>query len=303
MRSKIGLHIIPNRRVTNSSLLELAKTGRLAGVTVVDDYELANLLAPYVPYVLYRDVATAYDNPPALYGSEADFNIGLGWWYDTHNQQTHVSLDRRIILQPWGCNEQNQPRDAWFYKGLMTAAATQQRRLGIFADSLGTPDQWYDTTTGKLRSAVWELRRNSGCLAQGKQGGHFAVLHEYGPMGPSFSGNEPGSGYYPDGRRDDRAWPWFGGRHIPVYRDLLTEADRMPIILGECGAARTTVADMEGGLQGAYADLLGYQQRYAAEPYVVSCNYWTVGGSGAWGWSQSMIDDLLPQLLSHLKAM
>jgi hypothetical protein len=98
-------------------------------------------------------------------------------------------------------------------------------------------------------------------------------------MGRGYTGNEPGSAIWPDGHRDDNAFKWFGGRHIPVYRDIVPADSQMKIILGECGTARVNVVDI-GGLDAVLNDMKGYQTRYGSDPNVVSFNYWTVGGPG-----------------------
>jgi hypothetical protein len=67
-----------------------------------------------------------------LHGNPDDSISGGWWWFNSLNQDTHRQLDPKIIIQPFGLNEQNQPRDAWFYLGLMKAADQQGRKLAIF---------------------------------------------------------------------------------------------------------------------------------------------------------------------------
>ncbi len=263
---------------------------------------MANSLASKgVKHVIYRQVDTEYDSGPALAGDERDIDLGRQWWRNGLNQRVHSMLDQKVIVQPWGLNEQNQPRDAWFYLGLMQEADTQGRKLAIFADSVGMPDQWR-WLDGIWHSDVWSLRVSSGCLRYGKAHGHYACLHEYGSMGRGYTGNEPGSAIWPDRHRDDNAFSWFGGRHLGPYRDIIPEDSRMQILLGECGPARVNVVDM-GGLSAVLSDMRGYQIRYASDPCVAGFCYWTVGGLGAWNWTHSNIDGVLPDLLEYVKGL
>lgn len=247
-------------------------------------------------YVIYRPVSGAYDQHPGLRGDDQDVLLGRGWWFDPRNQDAHQVCDPGVIIQPWGCNEMNVYGDGHFYLGLMQAADTQGRKLAIFADSVGNPDQ-FGGADGKIHSPAWERRLASGCLTYGKTNGHFACLHEYGAMGRGYTANEPGSAIWPDGHRDDAQFSWFGGRHLAIYRDVLPETARMQILMGECGVSSASFAGA-GGVDGVISDMRGYQTRYGGDLYVKACNYWTCGGAG--GWEHSRMDTALPALLEVL---
>jgi hypothetical protein len=106
--------------------MELAKAGKLAGVTIINRLELANKLADYVPHVIYRPVPDV-----------SEFHEWGG--------------DARLIYQ-FG-NEENNPDDNAHWMQIMQAAG--DRSVIIYCDSVGV-------TT----DAMWRRRRESLLYAQ-----------------------------------------------------------------------------------------------------------------------------------------
>lgn len=277
-------------------LYDLAKRGLIKGATVINNFNVANALVELgVPTVVHRADVSAGGGGPAISGTDSDRTIGAAWWRHPSNQNAHNSLDNRVYIQAFNLNEQNAGNDGWFYLGLMQEADKQGRRLAIFADSVGNPNVILNAD-GSVNSPVWENRVASGCMTYGKAHGHIACVHKYGKLIAMKGTSDPGCEIFPDGRKDDAAWFWFGdGSRRAVYRDLVPADARMPVHIGECGCSNI---NLHG--QAFVQDFMGYQTRLGDDPDVLSFAYWQLGGRGDIQWGQSCLDDDMPLLAQAL---
>jgi hypothetical protein len=124
----------------------LAYQHRLAGVTVINDVNLASLLADYVPYVVLRICLSDHDNPTQSY--------------------QELNADPRVIYQ-FG-NEANVKHDTMHWLTQMyTADAHNGRKVVIFNDAVGCTED-----------IDWIERRPA--LEYAKTHGHYVGLHAYG---------------------------------------------------------------------------------------------------------------------------
>jgi hypothetical protein len=297
---KYGLHVhqgSPNAALVQGRLLAMARTGKLAGATVINNFDLANaLFRAGVSYVVHRTVSGVGDAQPGLTGIYSEEQLGRNWWHNGPNQDAHAHLDSGVYIQPYGANEQDAAEvDGYFTLGMMKAATEQGRKLAVFGDSVGTPDM-RQLPDGTWTSIGWLHRSKSGCMAYGKQHGHLACVHDYGRMVNVKETEDPGSEIFPDGHTDEGAWQWFGGgRHYTAWTQILPPESRMNLFIGECGASAANLhgADFIG-------DFKNYQARFAKDPYVVAFCYWTVGGQGPYGFGYSSLDDDLPAVMALL---
>jgi hypothetical protein len=257
-----GLHILQGGSA--GEVLNIAK--RLAAinkplkcVTVVNDKELANNLAPYVQYVIFRSVEGPGD-PDNFKPNES----GLDWARNQFTKHDLFDLDRRVYLQL--ANEPRwTPNDNQIWIDAMQYANLVNRRLAILSYAVGNPepDQWI-----KLASA----------LAFAKQSGHIVNLHVY-----SAAGTPAGSLSAPN------LLPYYEGRFIKFYESV-PEASRPVLVLSEA-ACEFTAGEFQGVdncVSWAKA-LYEYIKKY---DYVAGMCLWTVGQ----GWPKSSIDSALSKL-------
>lgn len=289
----------------------MAHAGKLDGAMVINDTGLANRLAQAgVPYVAFRPVSGVGNNHAAPYGDRRDIERGAAEWQNGWNRQAHAFLDPRVYIQLFGHNEQNYLNDGYWYVGVQQGAPAGRKVL-LFGDGVGHPRDQRRGATGKAISEAWSLRVESGCMRIGKQRGDLACVHGYGRLEPvrDPQGNivgmketdDPGSAIWSDGRRDDEAFAWFGGRHQMVWRDIIPADSRMNIFIGECGPSDAIYR----GSGALISDMKGYLQRFKADPYVVAFAYWTIGrGGGDPGdFAYSAFDTALPDVLNWLRSL
>lgn len=288
-RSTFGLHYYPYGADLNG-LYSLAEQGLLVGVTVVNDYTVANRLVGLgVPYVVYRAGVDGTEYAPEITGTEKDIEIGLNWFfhprYWTDNQRT----DPRVILQvgnEFGLNEELPNYDAYFWEGVIQAADSVGRRVCIFNDFCGTPKMWFDQ--GRYHSPAWMKRTRAlrACLYD--QSGrlrtepHFVGIHAYSRPGPKLAS-------------DPHEWEWGAGYFVGLYSTV--PQYQPPILLTEYGSHDADVTAMPEGLQSVVKDIrdsLPILERY---PTVKAFMYWTLGQ-----WRKSSIDAALPQIAGVVRA-
>ncbi len=275
-----------------SAVKQLAQTGKMACAVVINDGAISNMLVQNgVKYVLHRVWANE-GMPRDLDGGPDDESRGKDWW--SNHKHAFDGLDPRIYLQIQ--NEQNHPADGYYYLGVMKAADADGRKIAIFSDSVGNPSDVHEEN-GKFVSAVWSRRVASGAMRYGKDHNHIVCLHQYGRV-TSFGKetSDPGCAIWPDGRRDDEAYKWFGGRHVGVWRDIIPADSRMPIVIGECGPSDAIYRGTDQVLN----ELKGYQERYGADPYILGYAFWTFGGAGDFGFGYSTIDASSADILAFI---
>lgn len=129
----------------------MAKAGKLAGVTVINEIYWANELARYVPLVVYRVVQSDHDQQ------------GQGY--------REYGADPRVIYQ--FDNEWNNPNDCDYQIALMHAADWNGRKVVICNDSVG----WTEDET-------WFKRRPA--LVYARDHGHYVGLHSYGNVSGGY---------------------------------------------------------------------------------------------------------------------
>lgn len=122
----------------------LARAGKLAGLTIIDDTDFANEMIRYVPFVVLRK-----------YGVE-------------HRGYVEYNAAPGVIYQ--FDNEVNNPDDLAYYMDVMRQAdAHNRRKVVIFNDSVGATQE-----------STW--RRRQPALEYAKANGHFAAIHQYGDV-------------------------------------------------------------------------------------------------------------------------
>jgi hypothetical protein len=133
----LHFHYSPNFDLVRA----LARAGRLAGITIIDDTDFASSLVGHVPYVVLRK-----------YGME-------------HRGYVEYGAAPGVIYQ--FDNEQQMDPDNDYYLDIMREADRRGRKVVIFNDAVGTTedDRW--------------LRRTEA-LKYAKAHGHFVGLHAYG---------------------------------------------------------------------------------------------------------------------------
>lgn len=275
---KIGFHVVQsdNWFRHRDFLLNMFHAGALAGATIVNNTELANILVQAgVPYVIHRTVRDGYEGIESLSGTADDERKGRNAYYG-NNQLT--ALDKRVIIQPFGYNESNRPNDGYFALGIAKAATEDGRLAVLFNDPVGNPDAWLNPD-GTFNCPTFKGRASSGVLEYMVQHGHYYGYHGYGPGGsganPPATGNEPGSSIFPDGHREDDRWKWYGGRLFEFYKTV-PETMRPRVILNEAGFFNADF-NKGGGVAAVLNDTKGYEIRLANEPTACSANLWTLG--------------------------
>lgn len=277
---KLGFHVTPSDNIPAFELQfkRLHNANRLAMLTIVNDIGLANRMVAYgIPYVVHRSVNDGKEVHEWLAGNASDLTKGANCYNSPAN---HLSeLDPRVIIQMYGCNEQNRPiygqPDGYFYLGAMQAADREGkgRKLVIFNDSVGNPD--ISVVNGRVVSTAWRDRKASGVMAYAYAHKHFVGSHVYGA--PECN---PGSAIYPDGHRNDDNWFWYANRWHAGYS--LMAANEKPMVLGtEAGLYCAGYQNREFLLN----DLAGYQMRYGGDPLVGAIAYWSLGEKYGWDFS------------------
>lgn len=283
-KTKIGFHVVQsdNWFRHRDFLLNMFHAGALAGVTIVNNTELANILVQAgVPYVIHRTVRDGYEGIPQLSGTADDKRKGRDCYYG-NNQLT--TLDKKVIIQPFGYNESNRPNDGYFAYGIAEAATEDGRHVVLFNDPVGNPDAWLNPD-GSFNCPTFKARAASGVLEYMVKNNHYYGYHGYGPGGsgakPPATGNEPGSSINPDGTREDDRWKWYGGRIFYLYKTV-PETMRPLVILDEAGFFNADFTK-GGGVPAVLNDTSGYEIRLASEPLACSANLWTLGEKFAGG--------------------
>lgn len=295
----MGFHIHGSTRAVHDQLAAIAGTGKLAACTVINDGDLANRLhRAGVKYVLHREVdGLENDCFYNVVGDASDIQRGIDW-YNARGKRMAAYLDKGVYIQL--TNEANCPKDGHFWLGAMQAATQDGRKLAILSDSVGNPADMREVN-GKMVSATWQMRVDSGCMRYAAQHGHIVCYHGYGRSVNGKETSDPGSAVWfnsagQETGRDNAAWKWFGGRILEVYRDIVPADSRPLIVYGEAGPSDAIYR----GAGQVINDLHGYQARLADNPYVVGVCFWTAGGRGL-GWDYSCLDDGLPTILDWLR--
>lgn len=297
-RFKMGYHLVQSQNwgYHRDFLLREHAKGRLAGVTIVNNTELANILVQNgVEYVVHRTVSNGNESVPAFTGNSSDIQIGINAYKNVYGNNQQAALDKRVYIQLYGCNEANRPNDGYFYLGACQAATADGCHLVCFNDPVGNPNMWV-RPDGSIDCPTLQHRRSSGCLAYMKANGHLYGNHGYGAGGGSgWTGNEPGSAIYPDGHRDEGQWFWYGGRWIQLYRQL-DPSEQPDVMITEAGTFNADFGKA-GGTLPLVSDLQGYQTRYGDDIRLKAFSYWTLGEMG--GWAHSDLSPAIPTIESH----
>jgi len=246
--------------------MTLARAGKLAGATIINNLGLASALLPLVPYVVLRICRTDHDAPTATNNTE---DAGRACFVDPFFWSVYAGADSRLILQ-YG-NEENQQHDGSFYVGLMKAADEHGRKVVIFNDSVGatTDDMWH----GRREALVFA-----------KAHGHFVGLHAYGEIDGT---------YHPATAWDDPGmWQWFAGRFEHLYNLMPAEA-QPDLLLTEWGAGGY---QQDAGLDNWLRDVRTMQAWSVKWPYLKGWFAWTVGGAGLYGFGRDTLDGWLAAL-------
>ncbi|MDL1924310.1 hypothetical protein FBQ95_17030 [Chloroflexi bacterium CFX3] len=283
-RSTFGLHYYPYGGADIGALYALAGEGLLRGVTVVNDYNVANNLVDLnVPYVVFRAGVDSTEYRPTLTGTSSDVDIGKAWFYHSRYWVDNQKTDPRVILQvgnEFGLDESLPMYDNYFWEGVLQAADAEGRIMCIFNDFCGTPKMWFDRDG--YHSPVWQKRERvlRACLVD--QAGnqrtkpHFVGIHAYSKPGPNLAS-------------DPVEWEWGAGYWRGLYST--TPQYQPPLLLTEYGSHDADVERMPEGLQSVVKDVADSLPLLAGYPVVKAFMYWTMGG-----WNKSKIDAALPAL-------
>jgi len=272
----MGIHVNTGSQEWHNLICEIASEGLLGGVVVLNDLHLANRIrGAGAEWVIVREYDLEYQ--PDLLGEPGDIDIGYSWWQDRRSRYLDNGLDRRCYIQ--ALNEKNHPRDGYFYRGIVEAAAQDGFKMGIFGDSHGCP-------AGDTFEPAWKLRVDSRCMEVAKATGAIYVYHSYGALHNNKESDDPGSAIWYDDqgreiRRDDVAWTYYGGRDQLAYERFVPVSQRIPIVYGEAGPSD---AAFRGPIQ-VINDLRGYRERLRGNPYVKAVCYWAVGQQSPWEFS------------------
>lgn len=287
---KYGVHVLNTATDTDRAiLLQMANAGVLSTVVVVDRGEICNELANAgVPTVIYRKYLNDSQNFPDIYGSTDDIQRGINF-YDSMLASYTPYLHPNVYIQ--GQNEQNHPNDGYWYDGVRIGAEKQNRKIVAFNDSVGSFDM-NEVSPGKYFSQTWDNRYRSGVLKALKDGGHLVGYHGYGDKRGG-----PASEIWPNGYRDDSAWPWFGGRACMIY-DTQLPADHKPnMVLTETFLLNANAQAY--GQDWTISEFLTLNQRLQAYPYVIGFAGWT---AGTWNVNaQSSFSEYLPAIYDTLR--
>lgn len=259
-------------------MAEMAQAGVLAGCVVLNDLHLANRMREAgCEWVVAREYDLEYQ--PALKGNADDIYTGWDWWRSRRSRFIDNGLDKRVFVQP--LNEQNNPIDGWFYRGILEAAHQDGYKIALFADSHGNP-------SGGNFESCWKMRVDSRCMAEAAAGGDIYCYHSYGRLDPNTQKEtpDPGSAIWYDQagnevRRDDMAWKFYGGRYHTAYESFVPPGQRIPVVFGEAGPSDARFVTAQKIIQ----DLQGYQARLADDPYAKAVCYWAVGEQSPWQFS------------------
>lgn len=273
--SKIGLHILPGG--ASGQMVTYAQQNKLACVTVVNDKNLANQLVTLVPVVIYREAGTGYPDAPTFDTSGNAYMQGRQWFRDRRGWLEN--LDSHVYVQFVNEGKWN-PGDPDFWRGLQFERSTQAsgRKLALFADAVGNPDD-----SGQSAVSKWQARAES--LREAARVGDIAVMHCY-----SAPGTPAGS------LSSAENAPWYEFRYRALYQSVSSDA-RPRLVLGEAACEFT-----KGAFQGVnntvkWATALSEQLR--RDDYVVGASLWTVGDGGG-SWKNSSIDSALSALTAVL---
>lgn len=203
----MGLHIhLPNDL---EPVRQLARAGKLAGLTIINDTGFANEMVGLVPYVVLRMVSSDHDNPTQDY--------------------QHYGADPRVIVQ---CgNEANVLHDTDHWLKQMHDADADGRKVIIFNDSVGATED-----------AAWLERRPALEYARDHQ--HFIGLHAYGDVtkgGKIYCPMTDMSGWRWFGGR----WQHLFGLMPDVQPNLILSECGAGGFQRNCGDAETWLKDVQ----------------------------------------------------------
>lgn len=268
-----GLHVLPGG--SGNEALNMAQrlfnAGKpLACATVVNDIGLANNMARFVKYVIYRDV-TGDGNPDNPQDSDlSNGNSGYSWMARLFPR--YEGLDSRVYIQP--ANECSWfPQNNQFWIDAMRYAEQKGRKLAIFADAVGNPP---DTPAS---TAIQKWLTRTDALRRAKANGHIVALHVY-----SAPGTPPGS------LSADNLRPYYEARFIEYYK-ALPENAKATLVFTEaaCEYERGRFQGIDNAVKWATA----FYKLIKPYPFVAGMCLWTVGGNG---WQDASIDSALPAL-------
>ena len=212
---KIGLHI---ETPTNGNILAMAQRLKAAGkplgaCVVLDDVGLANALSLCVRYVVFRSSPAGQTfQMDKLTDVDAAKRHAVEVW--ANHQASITALDKNVIIQTRNEAGINQ-FDYAYELQMMQLADSAGRKIGMFADSVGTPnvDQWQ-----------WRIP----ALRYAAAHGHAAILHEYGAFVGGKVSSIPVS--------DSATRQWYGTRHEGLYNSVPSDC-RPLLIIGETGTS------------------------------------------------------------------
>lgn len=284
---RFGLHIhqgSPNEGAVKAQIMSMAQAGKLAGVTVINDWQFANALCPFVPYTVLRRVEGAFDPGPPYTGGPGDIETGRVYFTNDFHWGMYQHADPRVILQ-YG-NENNLSHDGWLYQGLMSAANDHGRKVVIFNDSVGATELTFDSQD-RPHSEQWARRRDA--MVYAIQHGHFVGMHTYGQIDAFFhpvsASDSPG------------AWRWYGGRFKYLY-DTMPDV-QPPLLLTEKGPGKSEL-QRSMGFDVYWADHNAFEALIAALNYLKAYMDWTTGGQGPYGFEGDSLDDWLGLIAARL---
>jgi hypothetical protein len=280
---------------------EVAKAGKLASLTIIDNPPFGSEMAQYVKYPIVRNVDGPYDQGPVIYGYGDDRDIETGHkWYWRNDFAASRDTDPRCIIQV--ANEQAADQDGNFYIGVMLAAEDDKRKVLIFNDPTGWTE--FQIATRHLpKAAVTDLRSKPEVVRQmlyeraarmwlGRRAalihcrdhGHYVGLHVYGNI----------FGFHPLSAFDNEAdFQWWGGRPFKLYAQM---PDVWPnLILSEAGAGDCN-QQMNQGFDEWKKDFTTFDARTRQYPYLKAFNWWTCGGAFDPVFRGSQIDQWLNRL-------
>lgn len=256
----------------------MAKAGQLVGATIINDWQFANELSQYAPYVVLRRVQSAFDPGPPVHGDDADYQRGKDFFFDPFFWDMYQHASERVILQ---YNNENNHADAnKFFLGLATSGTSVRRRVVIMNHSVGATDLTFDAQD-RPQSPQWARHREvfQYCIAHG----HFVGMHTYGQIDHAF---------HPVSATDNPgAARWYGLRFKYLYASM---PDVQPdLLLNEKGPGKSEL-QRQMGFEVYWADHLAFEGQIADLAYLKAYMDWETGGYGAYGFEGDALDEWMP---------
>lgn len=284
-----GLHI--HEINLRNNIIAAAQAGMFQSVTVINDWQLANILIQWVPYVILRRARSTSDPQPQISGNpERDYEYAKQWIRDPFHWDIFPHADDRVYLQ--FANEQNGDEEGGFYIGLVDELWRMGLQGIILNHAIGTTGLDY-TPAGKPVCPKW--MRLKDCLINTKRRKMLVGMHLYGNVKDTIL--HPLSAY-----DDLGAAPWYRDSVFACYSLMPPEA-QPDLVITEAGPGKSEL-QRQTGIDACWKDWTLFNQVASRYGYLVAWNWWEAGAMNPdYGFPGDYIDDWLPELVRRWQAI